>query len=203
MDWQTIRDILTSPWGSFASVSGFLWLAFYLTVKVTRAVTKLDLGRESFEKTADKIEAHIDGIRADVAMLKGAVELLSQPVKGRSMVKAQSPISLTEYGNEVAGQLQVPERINRNWTKIFQHLEQALQSKNAYDIQQYCMEKIAVQPELFFDKDDINAMKDVAFREGDSFFAYCQVIGILVRDRYLKEKGIAVDEVDQHDPNKK
>ncbi|MDR1304482.1 MAG: hypothetical protein LBK76_04580 [Verrucomicrobiales bacterium] len=201
MNWpQIIKDILTSNGGAFATVVTLLGLAFYLTVAITKFITRYTAAHESLEKRLGKVESNTEDIKREIVYLNGTLDVLRPGRK--TLLKSHSPIALTEDGERIAGQFDAVGIMATNWEKIRRQMDMDLPQKNAYDIQQYCLEKIAVQPELFFGAADISTMKNVAFRNGDSFFSYCQLLGILIRDRYLKEQGISVDEVDKCDPGK-
>ena len=84
--------------------------------------------------------------------------------------------------------------------KIFKNLVSSIFDKNAYDIQQYCIETAAVEPEKFFAKADLDKLKQFAFNQGNPFQYYSSMFGIIIRDKYLQIKGISISEVDINDP---
>ena len=154
-------------------------------------------------KSTEKTEKTIDDIRKDITYLKGSFDLLKSLLRDpKPLFDSQSPVSLTEAGHEVAKELKANEIIGRSWEKIFCILEQNISNKNAYDIQQYCIESISVEPEKFFDSKDLATLKDYAFKKGNPLQLYTRLMGILIRDKYFEVKGIPIDDVDKHDPAK-
>jgi len=146
------------------------------------------------------MEERINSIKESLSTLNGNIALLLS--RNGRLVKSNSPVSLTEKGESIADQIAAQARVNANWETIRRELNTNLAASNPYDIQQYCLEKIAATPERFFSVPDLDAMKTIAYKNGDAFFEYCQVLGVIVRDRYLKEKGINTGEVDKFDPEK-
>lgn len=137
-------------------------------------------------KCVTKIEGNIDEMRKDISYLKGSVDLLSK----NPLAQAHSPISLTELGLKVSDELGAPDIIARNWAKIQNDLDLNICNKNAYDIQQYCMETAAIEPERFLSTDDLNKLKQFAFKQGNSLQYYAPVFGVIIRDKYFEIKGI-------------
>jgi len=206
-----IKMILGSPVGSLGFVVGIMLGAGWLIYFVTKKVTEIQKEHEHMQGNAGKlentidrrfgmVETHIDEMRKDLSYLKGSIELIrsgaNQPTKSRS------PISLTEVGIKIAEELKVEELVAQNWDKIAANMDANVKDKNAYDIQTYCMETAAVDPESFFDDATIHKLKAYAFKNGNSLFYYSGVFGVVIRDKYLQQKGIDVSEVDVNDPAK-
>jgi hypothetical protein len=143
-----------------------------------------------------KIEGNIEKIREDIGYLTGMIEI----IKGgkNQFSKSKSPVSLTELEIKVAEEMDVYGMISRNWERIYKDLENNIPDKNAYDIQQYCMETIAVRSDKFFDKTDIEKIKNRAFLNGNSMMEYTPVIGIPIRDKYFECKGINLADIERH-----
>lgn len=199
--FDLFKEILRSPAGSFGSIIALFGLAFWLTHYVTRKVTEITSEHGILNKNVSGIEHHVDDIRKDLAYLKGTVDTFR--LSSIPLIQSHSPISLTDRGREIAVELQAENIVARNWAKIFNDLEQNIKDKNAYDVQVYCMETAAVQPEKFFDKSALDAIKEVAYKQGNPFQYYSGVFGVLIRDKYLSLKGIDKAEIDSNDPNKK
>jgi len=199
--FDLLNGILTSPAGSFGFVFALLALAFWMIHWVTKKVTEINAEHGGFKKSVDKIEISIDNIRQDISYLKGSFDVFKNS-KGDKLFQSQSPVALTNSGLKVAEELKADEIIGRTWDTIFRLLENDISDKNAYDIQQYCIEKISIEPEKFFDKEDIKILKSYAFKEGNPLQLYTRLLGILIRDRYLIAKGISLSEIDKHDPGK-
>ena len=198
---DAIKLILSSPAGSFGFVFGIMLLSGWIIFYVTRKVTEITSDHGVLTKSSNKLDTHIDEIRKDLSFVKGSLAVIQSGAA--QPTKSHSPVSLTEKGVEIATDLKVEDVIFRNWDKIILELEKNLSNKNAYDIQQYCIETAGVEPEKFFAEKDLNEIKAYAFKNGNNLFYYSGVFGVLIRDKYLKIKGIDVSEVDANDPNKK
>ncbi len=209
---EFIKLILGSPFGSFGFIVSVLlgcgWLIHYVTKKTTQFTSKHDSLKDnvnningSLSGSITKIDNHIDEIRRDLSYLKGSIDIFKRD--SPSVAKSHSPVSLTEIGEQLKAELKAEEVIKRNWEKIFADLEKNICNKNAYDIQQYCLEMSAVEPERFLGKLDLDNLKQFAYQKGNLLQYYSPIFGIIIRDKYLEIKGINVSDVDLHDPTHK
>lgn len=112
---ELIRDILTSDAGSFAFVVSLMLLAFWLVYYVTKKVALMNADHTSLSRSVSKIEATVDDMRRDLSYLKGSLDILRSPDQ---LLKAHSPISLTDEGKRVATELGAEAMIARNWQSI-------------------------------------------------------------------------------------
>lgn len=209
---ESITSLINTPFGSFGFVIGILSAAFWATYFVTKNVTEIKESHKHQTSDTAKLESslgdrfkhvelYIDEIRKDMSYLKGSLDVIRSGAN--PLTQRNSPISLTEKGIAVAAELNAEKIVAENWGKIYANLEANICDKNAYDIQTYCMETAAVEPELFFSATDLSFIKQFAYKQGNSLLYYSGVFGVLIRDKYLKQKGIDVSEVDVHDPAKK
>ena len=205
--------VLTSPAGSFSFVFALLVLAGWLIFWVTKKITTIQVSHKQIEKDnektcnkvenhAEKMDKHMDEIRKDISYLKAMIDVYKISPKD-ALAQSHSPVSLTDKGNEVATQINADEMIAGNWEKIFATLEANINGKNAYDIQEYCLQTATIELDKFLDNTSIDKLKQFAYREGRPLAYYAPVFGIKIRDKYLSIKGISVEEVDKHDPNNK
>ena len=165
-----VKQALESPAGSFAFVFSILALAFWLVHWITKKITTIDNSHSGLSKTVEKIEGNIDEIRKDLSYLKGSFDIYKKG--GSKFAKAYSPISLTEIGIETAKKLKAEDIISRNWDKIYKDLEYNMSNKNAYDIQEYCFYKSAVELEKFIGNEDIDFLKKFAYKQGNPLQYY-------------------------------
>jgi hypothetical protein len=207
-----LKDILLSPFGSFASVFSLFTAAFWLVHWITKKVTEIRTSQEKIESSVDnvykridnrvdKIEGHIDDIRRDISFLKAVVDV-SQFNSKQEVAQRKSPISLTEIGHKIAEELKAEDMLGRNWDRIFDNLETNINDKNAYDIQQYCIETATIDLGAFIEKSDVDTVKKTAYKDGRPLAFYAPIFGVLIRDKYLNQKGIDISEVDKHDPSR-
>lgn len=176
---------------------------------------------ENIEKVSEKLSSNMDEIRKDISFLKGINEVFNSNInamktdistlkedisflKGMNDIcgkdpyaQSHSPISLTELGKKVSKEIGVDEMIQRNWNNIANDIDQNTDGMTAYDIQQYCIETAVVKPEKFLLPDDLNKLKDYAYNQGKPIVAFAQIFAITIRDKYLKEKGIHIEEIDK------
>ena len=214
---EIIRDILASAGGSFAVVFGVLYAVGYSLIKFSEWRTKA----EEATKKGDKLENKIESIMTDLSYIKGELQSL-HTIRGAleslnyiktsvdslrnnssgSLTQAHSPISLTLKGQEVAKEMGIDGMIARSWDKIEAAIDAKVAFKNAYDIQQYCIETATVSLETFFTPSDIDAIKMFAYNSGQHLAFYGSMIGVIIRDKYFEIKKIPLTKVDETDPNK-
>ncbi len=135
-----------------------------------------------------------------MSYLKGNIDIIRSGAL--PLTKSHSPISLTEIGKKVANEIDANFIINDNWDRIVKILNEEVGNKNAYDIQEYCIDTASVEPKKFFDEKSLLKLKKFAFDNGNNIQYYLGMFGVLIRDKYLNQKGISIKEVDKHDPNK-
>jgi hypothetical protein len=193
---DVIKDILLSPAGSFGSVFALFALAFWLVHWITKKVTGINFSHDALSNSVKKMEGHIEKMQEDIVYLKVNFDVfkdISHPLS-----QAKSPIALTELGNKISEELEANKMIISSWDMIYSDLEEHTAGQNAYDIQQYCIETATVDLSRFISKADLDKVKMYAFRNGKSLAYYAPVFAIPIRDRYLKQKGINISEVDSN-----
>ena len=203
MIFETIKLIAGSTGGSFAIVAGFILLIFWAYGKFVRICAQHD----SFAETCRELKDHGGRVDADIAMIRGDIQYMKSTLNTlldstqrstgkKSAIQAHSPLSLTDYGREMAQGLKAERAIALNWEAIKAKMDAELTSRNPYDIQTYCLEKIPVAPETFFSKALVDHFKMYAFMNGLTLFECMKVVGIIVRDKYFKCEGISLAELD-------
>lgn len=215
---EMLRDIITSNGGAFAVVFAVLWAVGYSLVKFS----EWRIRAEDATRKGDKLESKIETIMSDLSFIKGTLDIVNTSIeslnqanyiiKGSletirnssvgSLTQAHSPISLTLKGQEVAKEMKIEEMIARNWEKIETAIDAKVAFKNAYDIQQFCIEKSMVSLETFFSPSDISEIKMFAYNNGQPLAFYGSMIGVIIRDKYFEIKRIPLAKVDESDPNK-
>ncbi|MBS4060682.1 MAG: hypothetical protein KG029_09800 [Bacteroidetes bacterium] len=198
---ELIRELLTSSAGSFGFLFALICIGAWLIYWVTKKVTQIQSDHSILNKSVDKIDKSIDEIRRDMSFLKGSIDVMKSGGSNQ-LLQSKSPVTLTEKGIEVAKELKANDIIARTWNKIFEILEREISNKNAYDIQQFCIEQVSIEPEKFFDNEGVISIKNFAYKEGNPLQLYTRMLGVLIRDKYMKAKGISIDEIDKHDPSK-
>lgn len=195
MFWEFIRTIFASPAGSFAFVAALLALSYWLVHYVTKKVEQWSAKVERVEK----MENVIDSIKEDLHYIKATLNVLQSNSSG--LTQSHSPIGLTQKGRDVASSMGIYEIITRNWDKVFDLIE-SQHLRNAYDIQQFCIETATVGLDRLFCRDDVDRIKNFAYNEGKQTAYYGSMIGVIIRDKYFESKGIQPSEVDDNDPTR-
>ena len=202
---QLIKTVITSPMGSFASVFGLVvlvgWFLFWLHGKFVTMLAEhkqIQSNCDSLDKKVESIRDEIHSIKGDIQYIKNMVNVqVNTPVQGqKAMIQAQSPLSLTDVGKAAADAMGAERIVAINWEKIQPRIAADIPSDNPYDIQTYCLEKIPVSPNSFFDPASLETLKLYAFKNGRTLFECMKVIGIIIRNKYFETKGMSLDALD-------
>jgi len=191
-----IREILGSPIGSLSFILGIMILSGWLIHFVTKHITKYKTENEENKSKVIKIEDKIDTINTNLAYIRGTIDVVNKIIPNPT-IKSKSPISLTELGESLAKDMDLQAKIIRNWDKIRDYLDNNLLQKNAYDIQQFCIDTASVSLDRLFSESDVNNIKEFAFKNGNPLLYYGGMIGVMIRDAYFKYKGIDIFDVDK------
>ncbi len=144
----------------------------------------------------DGMQKNIAATREEVAKISGF--LMAGGTKS-SPTAAASPVALTPFGRELADKLHADAIITRLGDKL-EALVEERKPGNAYDIQEESADVCRrILPDMLASA-ELAALKNEAFQRGVSVELYLPIFSILLRDRILAKKGIAVAEVDKHQP---
>lgn len=116
-----------------------------------------------------------------------------------ALAASSSPVSLTARGQEVADQINAKALVEKYIEQIdFSEVE------NAYDIQHKARNWAGEELPKIMDAEDLTRLKNVAFETGLSISLIARtVIGLMIRDAVLKEKGIPFSRLDSDERAKK
>ena len=208
--WDLFKDILTSGLGSFGTGFGLTVFILWIAVKagkiierykaIDKGVNKLESNidkivdklESNIDKIVDKIEGSIDKIKEDISEIKAHIAVSKR--NDNLLAESKSPISLNDKGESVAKKLQAKKIINNVWDKIATEIDLNLskeQESSPYTIQEVCFKVCESYPK-YFTKEDMNHIKDVAFKEGTPLSAFDLLFGIEVRNRYFEENNIVI-----------
>lgn len=215
---KDIFDFISATFGiSVAITLAVIGVALWLTQYITRKVTEFRCEHKAIKEKQDSHDAkmrsvdedltycktslrntqiivdELGEIRRDLSYLKGTIDIIksgSNPLMG-----SHSPVSLNEEGLKVVEELGGERIVDDNWEQINNNLTTAGE-KTPYDIQQFCIESVSVEPEKYFCPDDLDRIKNYAFSKGLPLQLFLRVLGLLIRDRYFREHNIPLSEID-------
>lgn len=119
-----------------------------------------------------------------------------QNIKTDSFTQTQSPLSITDKGWEMVRRLALDVMFEANWPRISELIDTEVKDKSAYDIDNFCIVNSVVYPEKFLSKEEIDMLKDDAFKKGLTLTSYMKVIAVMARDRYFQENGINISDME-------
>ena len=152
------------------------------------------------EKRNDRFDENLDNIKEGLFSVKATVELLYK--KELSTMQTKSPVSLSPKGEEVSEKINAVQKIANHWPEI-KNLVGVDNILNPYDIQTIVMDKAQKCFDGLFTEQEKSEIKLYAFNVGMNLMEIYPVLGIIIRDKLLREKGINVNDIDKHDPNRK
>lgn len=191
--YDIIKEILTSPAGSFGSMLAIALLLFFLIYKAGRLIEKFGV--------VEKLEKSIEKIKEDISEIKVFISIIRQ--KDSPFTQSKSPITLTEEGSRVSDELNIKRIIQNNWEEINKKIKQILKKEdNPYNIQQICFD-IGKRYSKITSESEFDYIKTYAFKRGYNLYDFDILFGIEIRDTYFEQEGITVSDIDIHDPLKK
>ena len=163
---------------------------------------KINLHSERHNETSQAIAR----IEATLGFMQKSIDSLAKSIQKENKLiidpytKSHSPLSITEAGRKMMDRLGIDDMFEKNWPRIEAFIEDKLEYKNPYDIQEFLIQQAVVYPEKFLQIDEIDKIKLDAYNTGVDIVPYMKVIAILARERYFSEHNILVEDVDKHDP---
>lgn len=161
---------------------------------------------DSHVEKYNTITSDVSGIKVSIDFMQRTIEALNSNVQNIGnpnriiLTQSKSPLDLTQQGYEAAKRVGMYEMIESNWDNIHSLIERNVGSKNPYDIQQFCIVQTSVFPEKFISEHNINKLKIEAYNSGTPITEYMRVFSVIIRNKYFREHGINVNDVDKHDP---
>ena len=158
----------------------------------TDDIRRHDTEHRDTEKRLTKVETSVEFLQKSVEDLTKNLKVGGTGLILGTYTQNHSPLSITDKGREMMQRVGMGEMFDKNWDRIDKLITEGVEDKNAYDIDQFCMEQAVVFPDKFLGKEDITVLKNDAYKEGLSLTSYMRVVAILARNRYLKEHEIEV-----------
>lgn len=194
----------------FAAALWFVYsyLQFRKSVRCEEHNQKIEeLGKKSYDLPckihSDKIEKHsvsMGRIDASLSYLLKSIDEMNSQLRQMNnlnpMTQQHSPLSITTHGWNIVRKLGIDKMFSNNWERIRQYIDNEVESKNAYDINEFCMKYAVVYPEKFLQPDEIDVLKNDAYAQGITLMEYMKIIAVMARDRYFKENNIKVEEIE-------
>lgn len=153
------------------------------------------IGRlSSVETKIDRVEADIKEIKSDIKSLnyragkletasiemQGIFKRAGAPIFQPLELTGGSPLKLTDFGEEVATKVDGYSFIEKNKDFLFALILKR-QPKTAYDVQVFSRKVL----EEIIDNPIMNTAKSVAYKEPLEIGIILNVLGIILRDKYL------------------
>ncbi|MCM1452432.1 MAG: hypothetical protein NC102_09240 [Clostridium sp.] len=154
----------------------------------------------------NKVLSRLSSIDTTLLFMQKGIDSLNQSLQKNNRIvtdgytQTHSPLSITPLGYEMVKRLGVMQMFDNNWHRIEPLIKVGVESRNPYDIQQYCIQQAVVFPEKFLSNEELDKIKLDAYNTGEPLVSYLRVIAVLSRDRYFKENGIDVDDADKSAP---
>ena len=188
--YDIIKDILTSPAGSFGSMFALILFIAFLIYKAGRIVEKFGI--------VEKLERNIEKIKEEI---KAFMNIIRQ--KYNPLAQNESPITLTKQGENVSNALNIKRIISSNWDDINKKIKRVLKKDdNPYSIQQICFD-IGKRYSKIVSESEMDYIKTYAFKHGYNLYDFDIVFGLEIRNAYFQQEGITISDIDAHDPGKK
>lgn len=149
-----------------------------------------------------KIESDIENIKEKIKGLESKYEKIYDilvGIAGEPLVKRTSPLTLTDFGNEISEQIGAADI-----AKIYaEKLSANTKNLNAYQVQEYCFHYC--EEKLLDDLKENNpsqyeSIHAAAFDNGMEIEKITRVVGIKLRDAIFSITGTPHSDIDQRSP---
>lgn len=183
-----------------------LWYRFRHLPCDSHANTLEELKHQSINKENlpckthnEKIEKHgiaVKSLETSIEYLNKNLERINSQLSntGVSLTQQHSPLSISDRGWEVVKLLGMDKMFENNWSRIKKLIDEGVTTKNAYDINEFCIKNAVVFPDQFLQQSEIDVLKNDAYKQGLTLMDYMKVIAVMARDRYFKENSINIEE---------
>lgn len=147
----------------------------------------------------EKLERHgleMQSLKISVEYLNKNLDRVNTQLSntGAAFTQQNSPLRITPKGEEVVRRLGMDGMFRNNWNRIRTLIDNGVEQKNAYDINEFCIKYAVVYPEKFLTPEEIAVLKDDAYIQGVALMDYMKIIAVMARDEYFKANGINVKE---------
>jgi len=179
-----------------AQLNSSVFVLIVILIVTIWLVFKLGKLIEQFSQHKTKIEK-VDTLSDKLIELAVKVDLIYQNTNPNKTVAAQSPVSITPNGKEIAEKIHADQILQKYIVQLSGFVE-ATNPKTAYDVQTASM-TIAKGKAMMglLNADEINAIKAEAYARGLLVEDIMAIFGVLLRDHILQKKGWSVAEVDK------
>lgn len=169
--------------GSLAiSVLGTLLTAFFYLGSYKEKVNHLEKESESNKKCLQEVRDKV--ISCETSLKERG-----------PLTKRESPVSLTERGAKFLTESGGKKFIDEYYIALRAKVE-GRGPKTSYDIQEESRNVLKEESE----DENFSPLKEYLFKEGLELSDLITVMGIYLRDRILKDKGIDLKDIDEHTP---
>jgi hypothetical protein len=144
------------------------------------------------EKVAGLVD-DVKGLKTEMREMRDKVIACETTINvSKPLVKARSPLSLTDFGQSLLKTSGGEEYIDKYFNDLYQSVE-AKKPKTAYDVQE--LSKKALDDRK--NDDSFNPLKEYLFKEGRLIDDLVLVMSIYLRDKILDKKNWSVSDIDK------
>lgn len=169
-----------------------------------------ELQKGNFDKSELPCQVHNEKLEkhsVSVSKLETSMEFLAKSIENVNnqlqritsttpLTQQHSPLKISDRGMEVVHKLGMDKMFANNWDRIKQFIDSEVESKNAYDINEFCIKYAVVFPEKFLQAEEVNVLKNDAYIQGLTLMEYMKIIAVMARDKYFEENNINIEEID-------
>ena len=106
---------------------------------------------------------------------------------------------MNELGRRLSRELNIEKIIEAKWSTISALLKERLKDDcNSYDIQEACFE-LGRKYSTLTTSVELEKIKEQAYQTGRSLSDFDLLFGIVVRNKYFKDHGHTLSDIDNHD----
>lgn len=161
---------------------------------------KSELPCQTHGEKIEKQSASVSRIDATLTFLTKSIEEMNFQLRQMNntmpFTQQHSPLKISERGWDVVHKLGMDKMFANNWERIRQLIDDEVESKNAYDINEFCIKYAVVFPEKFLKSEEVDVLKNDAYIQGLTLMEYMKIIAVMARDKYFEENNIKIEEIE-------
>ena len=182
---QQILIILAEQLNSAVFILLFLLLvAFWAVYKITQMFTQWQEQRSGYER----LSKNLHELREDVGTIRARLDFLFQKQSPSSAVVSSSPIQMTAVGKKISACIDAPGIIDAHWDSLCKWAL-ADNPKHPYDIQLAAFTAVEKHLIELLSEEQLDQAKAQALEYGIPLDNALAVVGVLLRDKLLKQQG--------------
>ena len=175
-----LAQILEQLNSSVFVLIAILWVCFWIVYRVGKWTETFSTHSKKIDASDEQLKSHFQ----NMAHITARLDLIYANTLKTPLVRAHSPLSLTETGVAASEAIGLERVLSREFSKLA-HLVNEKSPQSAYDIHIQCMHVVTEQFLLLLTELELSLAKDFAFANGLQLEDLAPILAVLLRNEIL------------------